>query len=97
MSQVLVVVPSDFTTRRTGTRVQAPAIHVSGRVVMTQSQDGSQLVTLRSRSGNEFRVTTGTFFRMNDQVFRAEGFSEGRYVVRDMESQQTYFFAPLSP
>jgi hypothetical protein len=92
--QVPSVVPSDFQTRRTGVGVSATEINITGRVVVVNSHDGSELVTLRSSSGTEFRVATGSTFSMNRQAFRAEGFRNGIYQVRSLANQQVYYFVP---
>lgn len=92
--QVPSVVPSDFQTRRTGVGVTASQINITGRVVVVNSRDGSQIVTLPSSSGTEFRVATGSTFSMNRQAFRAEGFRDGRYLVRSLANQQVYYFVP---
>jgi len=92
--QVPSVVPSDFQTRRTGVGVSASQINITGSVVVVNSRDGSEIVTLRSSSGTEFRVATGSTFSMNRQAFRAEGFKNGHYLVRSLANQQVYYFVP---
>ncbi|GEM_PF-2469436 len=86
------VVPGGFETRTVGTQLQTGPISVSGYVVLQRSADGRQLVTLRAKNGRQFRVATGSHFRMGGRIFKALGFGDKTYRVQDIKTKETFVF-----
>lgn len=81
-----VVVPGQFTTRRTGAILNAEQVGIARAV----SANGQEAVQLRMKDGRTLTTRTGRLVKLDDVVYRTVGWQEGRYLLVSESGPRRY-------
>ena len=73
----VALVPTDFTTRKTGPTLQVEQVGIAQNVMV----DGRPGVRLRMRDGRTLVTRTGKLVKLDGVIYRTEGWRDGQYLL----------------